>query len=197
MQSQHPTIPLREITLEEWFALDEDEEGELVNGRLEEEEVADAIHELVVTWLAAVFRNWLRGRGGVVLGSDAKYAVGAGHGRKPDLSVYLPGSPKPPGRGLIRIPPDIAVEVVSRSPKDERRDRIFKTDEYAAFGVRFYWLINPALSTLEVFELLPSKRYQRVLAVTNGNVPSVPGCEGMTLDLDDVWGEVQGLAPEG
>jgi hypothetical protein len=35
---------LREMTLDEWAALPEDEPGELVNGRIEEEETADDVH---------------------------------------------------------------------------------------------------------------------------------------------------------
>ena len=38
------------MTFEEWAAMDEDEPGELVDGRLEEEEVPDTMHEMIVTW---------------------------------------------------------------------------------------------------------------------------------------------------
>src|SRR5947209_19720864 len=134
--SEHPSLPLlgRQLTLDEWAAMDEDEPGELVDGRLEEEEVPDLVHEIVVSWLIGTFRNWLTGRGWVV-GSEAKYAVQPGRGRKPDVAVYLHrGQQKLPRRGIVRVPPDIAVEVVSPSPRDERRDRIEKMDEYAAFG---------------------------------------------------------------
>ena len=39
------------MTFEEWAAMVEEEPGELVHGRLEQEEVQDLIHELVVSWL--------------------------------------------------------------------------------------------------------------------------------------------------
>jgi hypothetical protein len=39
------------MTVEEWGELDEDIEGELVDGVLEEEEVATFLHEIVVMWL--------------------------------------------------------------------------------------------------------------------------------------------------
>src|SRR5437899_173468 len=63
------------MTLEEWAALDEDEPGELVDGRLVEEEMPDAVHEVIVVWFTAMIRTWLAPRGGFVLGSEAKYAV--------------------------------------------------------------------------------------------------------------------------
>lgn len=39
------------LTLEQWAALPEDDEGELVDGYLVDEEVPDYLHELVVAWL--------------------------------------------------------------------------------------------------------------------------------------------------
>jgi hypothetical protein len=44
------------LSLDEWLALDEDSPGEWLQGRLEEEEVPDAVHELAVSWLIGVLR---------------------------------------------------------------------------------------------------------------------------------------------
>src|SRR5260370_39245654 len=101
------------LTLSQWAGLPEDAPGELVDGRLVEEEVTDAIHEVIVPWALALFRAWIVPRGGFVLGSEAKFSIRARRGCKCDLSVYLPGGRIPPRRGPIRIPPDIAVEVIS------------------------------------------------------------------------------------
>src|SRR5262245_1848817 len=120
----------RSMSLEEWGALPEDEPGELVDGRLVEEEVADPVHEDIVSSLNATIRPWMKPRGGFVLGSNAKYGLRPKHGRLPDLSVIFPGRPAPPRRGIITSPPDIMVEVISQSAEDVRRDRIVKADEY-------------------------------------------------------------------
>src|ERR1051325_5131041 len=181
--TEHPAFG-RSMTLEEWAAMDEDEPGELVDGRLEEEEVPDFVHEIVVGWLAWIFRSWLGARGWV-LTSDAKYAVRADRGRKPDLAVYLSRSVKV-SHGVVRVPPDIAVEVVSPSPRDQRRDRIEKMNEYAEFGVRFYWLFDASMQFLEIFELA-NGRYARAASATEGVMQMVPGCEGLTIDLDTIW----------
>jgi Uma2 family endonuclease len=192
--SQHPALPQlgQPMTLDEWAAMPEDESGELVDGRLEEEEVPDHIHELVVFWLMRVLGNWF-GLDGFGFGSDAKYAVRENRGRKPDFTVYLgsDGSRIPP-HGLVRVPPDIAIEVVSPTPRDGRRDRIEKMDDYAAFGVRFYWIIDPRLQSLEIFELIDG-RYVRAAGATEGRMESVPGCAGLTLDLDELWAYVSRL----
>ena len=183
------------LSLEEWAALPEDDEGELVDGILVEEEVPDYLHELVVTWLTHRLLTWLEGRGGFVGGSDAKFGVRPRRGRKPDATAYLPGSKPPPARGLVRTPPDIAIEVVSPSARDKRRDRVEKPDDYAAFGVRFYWIVDPAIRTLEILELGADGRYVRALAAASGSV-EVPGCAGLILDLDRLWAEVDRLSVE-
>src|SRR3989442_14010583 len=94
MQRSATAIPkLKPMTVEEWGDLDEDIEGELVDGLLEEEEMATFLHELVVMWLARVLGPWARRRHAHIAGSEAKIAVGSRRGRKPDLSIYLRGKP--------------------------------------------------------------------------------------------------------
>ncbi len=186
----------RRMTLAEWADLPEDEPGELVDGRLVEEEVPDYVHEVVVGWLIRVLGIWIAPLGGLVGGSDAKFAVTPERGRKPDVTVFLPGSRKPPRRGVVRVPPDIAVEVISPSPRDGRRDRIQKVEEYAAFGVRWYWLVDPEAQTLEIWELGADGRYVYALGAAEGLVTKVPGCEGLELDLNALWSELERLEPE-
>jgi Uma2 family endonuclease len=183
----------RKLSSEDWFNLPEDDAGELVAGRLAEEEVPDAVHELAITWLTHLFRQWLAGKG-FVFGSDLRIVTGPDSGRKPDVAVFLPGSGAPPRRGPIVKPPDILVEVVTPSPRDERRDRIDKMSEYATFGVRYYWMVDPAIGSLEIFELTTAGYYQKVVGATLGSVDSVPGCPALIVDVDALWAELARLA---
>lgn len=185
----------RLMSVAEWATLPEDEPGELIDGRLVEEEVPDCIHELVVAWLTHTLRAWLVPRGGFVFGSEVKYALKPRRGRKPDVSVFLSSARKPPARGPVGIPPDIMVEIVSPTPRDGRRDRVEKLEEYAAFGVRWYWLFDPQLRSLEIYELAQGGRYLHALGATGGVVQQVPGCEGLTLDLDALFRELDQLEP--
>jgi len=183
--------PSREMTIAEWAALDEDEPGELVDGVLVEDEMPDSIHEVVVTWFVHVLGTWLGGRG-FVLGSEAKFKVRPRRGRKPDVSVYLPGR-KPEPRGAITRPPDIMIEVVNPTPRDGGRDRVEKVEDYAAFGVRMYWIVDPELRTLEVLELGADGRYAHALGASHARDVSPPGCAGLVLDLTALWAEVDRL----
>jgi Uma2 family endonuclease len=191
-----PEPPGRPLSLDDWLALPNDASGELVDGRLREEEKPDPIHELAVTWLIAVFRVWLRGRG-FVFGSELRLAISPKAGRKPDIAVMFPDEP-PPRRGALRTPPTLVVEVVSPTPSDERRDRVEKMAEYAEFGVRFYWLVDPALGSLEIFELIPSSsggHFAKLDGRTSGRFPAA-GCDGLEIDLDALWTELDRLGDE-
>jgi Uma2 family endonuclease len=185
----------RPLSLAEWLLLPEDDPGELVDGRVQEEEVPDAIHELAVTWLIAVLRGWLAG-GGFVFGSELKLAITDDRGRKPDVVVFLPGREPPPRRGRLHAPPDIVVEVVTPTPRDERRDRVEKMSDYALVGVGSYWLLDPALRSFEVFQRGADGRFVRALGATEGQA-AVPGCAELALDLDALWRELDRLGPEG
>ena len=186
---KHSTL----MSVDDWFALPEDEPGELIDGRLVEEEVPDLAHELIVTWITSLLRFWLRGRTGFVFGSGVKLKLAEHRGRMPDAGAFLPGGAKPPARGPIPIPPDIAIEIVSTTPRDMRRDRIEKMGDYAAFGIRFYWLIDPVARLLEIYELEDGGLYRRAVGADGGKVETVPGCPGLVLDLDELWAELDTL----
>ena len=177
----------RALSIEEWENLDEDETGEWVDGRIVEEELPTFLHQMIAMQIAHLFMAWGDRRGAVTLGSDSKYIVSQRAGRKPDVSVYLPGRALPGrDRGASRRPPSVVVEVLSPQPRDVRRDMVDKLREYAGFGVQYYWIIDPLARTLEVRQLDPSGRHVTLLSAADGQ-HAAPGCEGLTIDLDALW----------
>jgi len=179
------------LTLHEW-ADDDSLAGEFDRGRRTDEEVATQIHEEIVSWLMFFFQTWLKDTAGRVRGSETKFAVSPDKGRKPDVSVFLAGTVPSRLAKVVTTPPFIAVEVLSSGPADQIRDRIDKLFEYAAFGVRYYWLVDPDLRAITIYELGGDGRYVVAFAASAGQHP-VPGCEGLVLDLDALWARVDSL----
>lgn len=183
----------RRMTIDEWMALDEDEPGEIVDDVLVEEEMPSNLHEVVAAFLLGLFRAWTVPRGGLAFGSQLKLVVRPQRGRKADACAYLPGQ-KLPGRHrrATTRAPAIVVEVLSPRPRDVRRDTIDKLAEYATFGVRYYWLVDPLARTLEILELRQDAPPQILVAAAEGSHP-VPGCDGLVVDLTAMWSEIDRL----
>ena len=194
MSTAAAQVEPRRMSLEEWASLPEDEPGELVDGQLAEEELADWDHEDVVAWLLLFLGPGSPLAAAASTASEGKYAVAS--------------RPRPQGRPLRVLRRNAAPAAPwtehdarptssSRSSpataRDARRDRIDKAQEYAAFGARFYWLIDPDDRTFEIFELQAGARYLRVRAAAEGTL-DVPGCTGLRLDLDALWAQVERLA---
>jgi Uma2 family endonuclease len=181
------------LTVEEWGALDEDVRCELEDGVLVEEEMANLLHETVVLWLLVLLNGYFKPKGGFVAGSRVGIVIGPRRGRIPDVVCFGPGK-RPEPRGVVRVPPDVIVEVISPDqPQHVRRDRIQKPTDYAKIGVRYYWLVDPEARTFEIWELDDAKRYVRACAATDGKLDPVPGCPGLVVDVDALWSELDRL----
>lgn len=176
---------LQLLTLAQWGDLDEDEEGELVDGVLEAEEMPTWLHEMIVKCFHRHLDAWAVRHDAEVAGSELKIAVGPRSGRKPDLSVFARADVPPPTTTVVRSRPLLVLEVLSPRPRDQRRDRVDKLRDYARVGARHYWLVDPQLRTIEMLRL-KDKRYVVATVATRGRVKP-EGFAGLTLDLKDLW----------
>lgn len=66
--------------------------------------------------------------------------------------------------------PDLIVEVLS--PSTEEKDRGLKFEDYAAHGVREYWLVDPATQTVEQY-VLREATYHLLTKARSGTIVSV------------------------
>jgi Uma2 family endonuclease len=127
---------------------------ELIDGRLVEKAMgleASAVAVNVLTLLRSHVRAHALGH---VFDSEAGYQIfpeQPNRVRKPDGSFIARGRlPNDrPVRGHARIPPDLAMEVVS--PNDLAEEVNTKVMEFLAVGVRLLWVIYPATKTIHVF----------------------------------------------
>jgi len=137
----------RAMTLEEYEDA-ETEDGyryELARGILEVSNVPGESHGLIVCAFYDAIAAYRRAHPGVI------YLYGGGNefqlrlpamisGRNPDVAVALRNTPRD-DRGVT--PPALAIEVVSQGAEARHRDYQTKREEYLAFGLREYWIVDP------------------------------------------------------
>jgi len=141
-----------QFTPDDLLNLPDDVNYELVNGNLVERNmggtsswVAMNIGALLVAFCKKTGAGW-------IFGTDAGYQCFAFPDtvRKPDVSFIrkgrLPGDRTPDG--YIKVPPDLAVEVLS--PRDLVYDVEKKVMQYLSAGVLEVWVVNPETRTVRV-----------------------------------------------
>lgn len=125
---------------------------ELVDGQLLEGQMG-AIESWVANLIAYYLTHFTLPQNlGMVLSKNAQYQcfpTDPHRIRKPDVSFIQSGRvTNEIMRGFIKIPPDVAVEVVS--PNDTYYEVEDKVAEYLAAGVRLVWVANPSTKTIRV-----------------------------------------------
>ena len=87
----------------------------------------------------------------------------------PDLSVICDK------RGLTEERyvgiPSIIIEIVS--PSNQSHDLVFKLNLYMEYGVKEYWIVNPILNTIQLYNLVDNGQYElRDIAKEKGKIHS-------------------------
>jgi Uma2 family endonuclease len=119
---------------------------ELARGVLEVTRIPrESPHGLIVWYLYTALALYSRDHPGAIhrSGGAGEYHIwlpGMASGRNPDVAVTLVGTPKDAEENR---PPSLAMEVVSRGIRARRRDYEAKREEYLAYGLREYWIVDP------------------------------------------------------
>ena len=101
---------------------------------------------------------------------------------EPDITVVCDRD-KLDGKGC-KGTPDMVVEVLS--PSTQRHDRLTKFSLYQRAGVREYWIVDPAIQTVQSF-VLEDGRYSVKEFGTAGDKMKVNVLEDCVIDLSEVF----------
>ena len=103
---------------------------------------------------------------------------------QPDL-VYIPAKNSGMiGDKNIQGVPYLVVEILSQYSR--RRDVLVKSRLYARFGVPFYWIVDPDIDRIEVFQL-KGGFYEPVAVASSPQEFEPPGLDGVVLDLSEIF----------
>lgn len=138
-----------------------DERVELIHGALVEMSPQGARHAEVIRRLN---RMLVRGVGDrAIVQVQAPLAVSEESEPEPDVAVLAPGD-------YSRSHPRTALLVVEVAESSARKDRLVKSDLYAAAGIPEYWLVDLEGEAVEVRTDPVQGRYTRLTTHTSGTL---------------------------
>ena len=176
----------RRMTLEEFREADS-EEGyryELARGVLEVVEVPNDPHGQIVFNSQGALHLYHRQCPGLIrrIGGGGEFRVWIPEfvsGRNPDVAVVLMGTPKDHRE---RRPSSLVAEVVSK--RGEIRDYQEKREEYWVYGLREYWIIDPATRRVLVLNRQADQWTERIFQGDEEIVSELlPGFAGTVAEL--------------
>jgi Uma2 family endonuclease len=188
----------RAMTLEEFMDA-ETEEGyryELARGVLEVSEVPNDPHGEIVCLLIGALWEYRKQHPGVIqrsggAGEFRLWLPGMISGRIPDVAVVLTNTPKD-RRG--RRPPSLVMEVVSEGSEVHQRDYSTKRQEYLAFGIREYWIVDPVVRMVTILVRDGDVWVEQVFR--DGQKATSSILPGLAIETSTLWAEFESVANE-
>jgi len=176
-------------TVEDLDFFDDDARRELDDGVIFQMPSPTLNHQDLVGRLYLLLMQWIAQNGGKAFLSPVDLVLSPTRVFIPDLVFY--GAAKM-ASGLVerdpkrlRVPPDLVVEIIS--PSTGSRDRVLKYRRYAAFGVRYYWIVDPIERTFQAFELRGKRfREEAVLADDEEFAPVL--FSNLKLSMSELFG---------
>ena len=171
--------------LQQWP--DDGRRYELYDGEVIEVPAPFLRHQRVALNVMAVLREYEQSAGGLTVPAPFDIVFSEHDVVQPDV-VYFTAE----RRHLLRdwdagrAVPDLAVEVLS--PGTEARDRGRKMDLLVRFGVREYWIVDPARNVLEI-HVLRGAAYELAVAAGGGATVSSPTLPDLSFTASRVFAQ--------
>ncbi|MDB5910611.1 MAG: hypothetical protein JWP34_4725 [Massilia sp.] len=149
-----PIVSTTKMTAQQFLRLGEDPPGvrlELVNGEVAASPSPTPSHSHVVVNLITILNTHILAHDLGELHQDVDTILDRFNVRRPDVLFFAKSRTHLIGDKAMEGPPDLAVEVISPSSVDV--DREDKFAQYREAGVAHYWIIDPALKTIETWKL--------------------------------------------
>jgi Uma2 family endonuclease len=164
----------------------EDQKADLIKGVMYMQSPPSNLHEALFAFLFPLLANYVRHKKlGIVRGSKSAVRLSEYDGPEPDIMFISAERQHIVKYAYVDGAPDLIVEIIS--PSTAHIDRGHKKKQYAAFGVREYWMLDPNRQRAEFlrnhggeWEPIPLAEERVFHSV------AVPG---FWLRIDWLWGE--------
>ncbi len=187
-------LPLRLFTVEEFHQmgetgiLDEDDRIELIEGRIVSMAPIGMRHALCVANLSELFFERLGRR--VRVWTQNPLRFGGDTELYPDVVLLRRDSPAP-AREIPKIPtPGDVILIIEVADSTLRTDRKVKMPMYARWGIQDAWIVDLDKGAVEVYSQPDGASYSTVERAARGQSITVPGFDGITIQVDEILAEV-------
>ena len=171
-------------TYEEYYKLDDDKRYEVLGGELIMAPAPYSDHQEISFNLVILFESARKDNPGKIFYAPIDVIFDDNNVIQPDIlfikkeNLFIRKK-----RGVFGSP-DLVVEILS--PSSIKRDRYEKKEIYRKFGVKEYWIVDPANLSIEVF-LLENEEYKlHSMATENGEIKSYI-LEGLVIEVEAVF----------
>ncbi len=169
------------MTAEEFLSLGETSECyELVDGVVSKSPKPSRDHQRILSLLIFECELFKRANPGVEYYPDIDVCFDARHVYQPDLCVYRAGR-VPALPAALDVAPDLVVEILS--PSNRAFDLVRKRADYGRFGVREYWVFDPADGKVRCFR---NRDGQLAEVSVEGDTIASEAIEGFVLRLSQI-----------
>ena len=148
-----PLLREETYTIEDIYALPEDERAELIDGHIYYMAPPSRKHQDISMELSSVIKDYIRSHGAVHLDEKTDTYV------EPDIAVICDPD-KLDDKGC-KGAPDWIIEIVS--PGSRQMDYYTKLFKYRTAGVREYWIVDPTKNFILVYDFENNESEQYTL----------------------------------
>jgi len=175
------------MTARQFLELGEDPPGvrlELVDGEIAVSPSPVPNHSYVVITLGSIVRVHIEEFDLGQLFTDVDTIFGEHDVRRPDLLFFRKDRLHLIGEKAMEGPPDLAIEVLS--PGNIATDRKDKLKLYATGKVKYYWIVDPMMRTIEAYRLSRGKYVGRLRGSGSDVVQLLPFTD-LKIPLGKLW----------
>lgn len=150
-------------TIRDIEALPENERAELIDGKIYWMATPTTTHQRILNFLNFEFYRYVKEKQGdceVFISPFAVYLNETSTYVEPDLVVVCDRD-RIDEKGC-HGGPDLVIEIVSESSR--RLDYVIKLFKYRMYGVREYWVVDPAMNRVQVYDLAKDNLREYTLA---------------------------------
>ncbi|KJS16957.1 MAG: restriction endonuclease [Peptococcaceae bacterium BRH_c4b] len=175
----------RLYTYEDYLKINDDNQYELIGGKLILVPSPRSIHQIINTELVATLRDYVRkNKLGRVITAPLDVLLSETEKPQPDILFISKERLDIITEMNIQGAPDLVVEILS--PSTGKNDRVEKSRMYYKHGVKEYWIVDPDHKTIEVF-IPGEKNWNLFQSYDDDDILTSPLLQGLEIQLGDIF----------